>query len=334
MGGGVLREVAHHMRREQVHPGIVGRAHDLRGGAEGALQLRLQTTHMGVPALPWGILRRSPWFLLPPNLLLDRPDGQTLLRRATRHLGHAARIIHSKEGAGVSHGQLSLAHHRLDRGGQLQQPQKVGYRRPILADAVRDLPLRVAELVHEPPVGFCLLERRQISPLNVLDDGKNQEGPIVDLSDDYRNLGPSESTHRAPAPLPRDQLPFRTARGAFRCGADHQRLQETILADRTLQLPKLFGSELPARLQRIGRDARNGHHPVASIARIHLLRQILAEKCAQPLPKARLTAGVSARLRLPGRPRAHDSPPAEASVMPASAGRADVRSITSCARAR
>ena len=70
---------------------------------------------------------------------------------------------------------------------QLEQAQRVGHRRAVLADPLRQLLLRVAELVDEPLVGLGLFDRVEVLALQVLDERELVGLALLDVLDDDRD---------------------------------------------------------------------------------------------------------------------------------------------------
>jgi hypothetical protein len=161
----------------------------------------------------------------------------------------AARVLDAEEGAGVARGQHAGRDTTLDRDRQLQQPDRVRDHRAAAADAVCELGLRDAELREQLLVGGRLVERVQLDPVDVLQQGVAKHRVVAGVPDDRRQAlqpGPLRGT---PAPLAHDELVGPGGRLA-----DDDRLQETELADRVLQLREGIFVEGGARLVRVGLD--------------------------------------------------------------------------------
>jgi hypothetical protein len=79
------------------------------------------------------------------------------------------RLLEAEQRAGVAHRQPAILDHRADRLRQLEQADRVGHRRAILADPVGDLVGGQRELLDQPLVGQGLLDRVQVGALEVLD---------------------------------------------------------------------------------------------------------------------------------------------------------------------
>ncbi len=65
--------------------------------------------------------------------------------------------------------QVATADHSLDTGWQLEQPKCIGNRTPTLAYPVRYRLVGQPKICHELLVCSCLLQRRQVLSLDVLD---------------------------------------------------------------------------------------------------------------------------------------------------------------------
>jgi hypothetical protein len=91
----------------------------------------------------------------------------------------------------MSFAQRTVVHHRLYFGRKAQEPQQVRDGRAIAPDHARDFTLRHAELVDEALVSLRLVDRREVVPLQVLDERERQQRLVVDLLDDGRHVGPA-----------------------------------------------------------------------------------------------------------------------------------------------
>ena len=104
----------------------------------------------------------------------------------------------------MSRGQLALANHVQHRLGQRQQTQRVGHRRPALAQALGHLVLRQAALLHQPLHAHGLLDRVQVVALQVLDQRGLHPLHLVPVADDRGDLGQPGEARGAPAAFTRD----------------------------------------------------------------------------------------------------------------------------------
>ena len=105
--------------------------------------------------------------------------------------------------------ELAVAHQRLHRLGQLQQPHQVGDIRPALADDLRHLLLRVIALLHQRDIAGRFLDRIEVGALHVLDDGEFERLHVGRIDDGDRHLVQAGALRRAPAPLAGDDLEIR-----------------------------------------------------------------------------------------------------------------------------
>jgi hypothetical protein len=125
-------------------------------------------------------------------------------------------------------GDLAADDAVADLGFQLEQPERVGNRHPVLADAAGDFVLGVAVLLDQPAVGRGLLDGIKVRALDVFDKRQFQQLDIRRLADDDRDgCQPGQPRGLQPA-LPGDELV--TARSV---AGDDQRLDDAVLADRS-----------------------------------------------------------------------------------------------------
>src|SRR5438128_3607068 len=135
----------------------------------------------------------------------------------------------------------------LERLGGRECPQRVRHRGTRLAKALGHLLLREIVGLHEELVGAGRLDRVEIRPLEVLDEGELE--PVLDVvADDGRDGGPSGQSRREHPTVPRDEL-VDVALARY-----HYWLQDAVLADRRGKLGKALRVELRAWLPTIGRD--------------------------------------------------------------------------------
>ena len=78
------------------------------------------------------------------------------------------------QGAGVALADEALRDGVLDRLARVEQAHRVGDARTGAADLLGDLLLGQPELAHEAPEGARFLERVEVGPLDVLDEGQLQ----------------------------------------------------------------------------------------------------------------------------------------------------------------
>jgi hypothetical protein len=139
------------------------------------------------------------------------------------------------------------------------------------------------ELFPQALVARGLVDRTQIVPLKVLDQGKGQERLVVDLSYYRRNLGPVQPLNRSPAPLSGDQLVL-----SIPWSHDH-RLQKTRRLDRSGELHQLALVDVGPGLQGIGDHIADGK--LAQRARCMGL--VAGDRSQQGLQSAAQTLGLT-----------------------------------------
>ena len=132
---------------------------------------------------------------------------------------------------------------RPDLRRELQEADRVRDRRPVLSDPLGDLVLRHPELVLQVPVRLRLLHRRQVPPLDVLDERDEEVVAILEpLPDEDRDAGEAGEARRPDAALARqDPEPVAVA-------GDEDRLEDPRLLDRPRQLLDPVVVEPAARL--------------------------------------------------------------------------------------
>jgi len=121
-------------------------------------------------------------------------------------------IGEAEQGAGVAFGDLARRQRFLHGGRCAEQANTVRDRRAILADALRHLLLRHAELGDERAVGECFLQWVEIGPLDILDQGEFEHLLRRGILDDDGHLPQPGAAGCLPAPLPGDD-PVRRAVG-------------------------------------------------------------------------------------------------------------------------
>ena len=162
----------------------------------------------------------------------------------------ALRIGLVDQRARVACGQLAFIDVKLDRVGQLQQPQRIGDMAAALADDVRDVVLAVTVLVGQRLIAGRLFQRIQIGALDVFDDRKFKRFGVGDFEHDDRHFVQARALRGAPSPLAGDDLELLAA---VRRRPHHDRLNDAALADRLRQFVELGIGEDAARVARIRR---------------------------------------------------------------------------------
>ena len=149
---------------------------------------------------------------------LDVPDREPLGDDA---VGERVRIGNRQQGARVPGRDLSAREQSAGVFGQMGQAYRVGDMAAALADDARDVSVRIAVSLAELGVAGRLLERVEVGPLHVFDNGDFQRLSIAGLDDDDRNLMQARPLRRAPAAFAGDDLmrpPRRRWRGPRRAG--------------------------------------------------------------------------------------------------------------------
>ncbi len=153
----------------------------------------------------------------------------------------------------MPHRELAGREKLLHAVGQLEQPQEVRHRRPLLADTLRDLLLRQSELFVELVIGVRLFDRVQVLTLDVLDERDLERVPFAHhLLHDDGNRGQSSLQRGAEAALAGDELV------AVARARDDERLHDPVLADAAGEVFEGCLVEGAPRLVGIGRDLVEG----------------------------------------------------------------------------
>src|SRR6185312_8945779 len=115
---------------------------------------------------------------------LDVPDRQALGYDA---VGERVGIGNGEQGACVPGRNLSAGEQAAGVFGQAREPKRVGDMAAALADHAGDVAVRIAMNLAELGVAGRLLERAQIGPLHVFDDGDFERLAVAGLHDDDRD---------------------------------------------------------------------------------------------------------------------------------------------------
>jgi hypothetical protein len=121
--------------------------------------------------------------------------------------------------------------------------------------------LGVAIIVDQPLIALRFLDRVEVAPLDILDQGYFERLGIVKLADDRRDLVETGLLRRPPAPLAGDDLEPSLV------GPNDDRLDDAARPDRVGELGQRFLVEDAARLGEIGLDARYRDHLHAAALR-------------------------------------------------------------------
>ncbi len=148
--------------------------------------------------------------------------------------------------------EAALAHMFAHVIGQLEQAHRVRHMLAALADLLSNRFLRAAEAVDQRLVSFRFLHRIEVGALHVLDDCDLEHFAIVHVADDSGNDSEARPARGAPATLARDDLEHLRLSGI---GANEDRLDHALGADRLRQFFQLRFDEGAARLLRVRHDA-------------------------------------------------------------------------------
>ena len=176
---------------------------------------------------------------------LDVPDRQALGHDA---VGERVRIGNGEQGARVP-GRDPPARQKAARVfGQVGQAKRVGDVAPAFADHAGDVAVRIAVIGAKLGIAGGLLERVQIGPLHVFNDGDFERLAVPRLDDDDRDLVQPCPLRRPPAALAGDDF-IRIGDPRYR--ANDHRLDDPALLDRGGQFIELPIVEKLARVARI-----------------------------------------------------------------------------------
>ena len=96
-------------------------------------------------------------------------DGELASDDEREQLVLSGRFVDRRERSRVAFADAAVHDGLLDRRRRVQEPQRVGNRRPRAADAAGHLFLRQPELVDQSAEGPCLVHRVEVGSLQVLD---------------------------------------------------------------------------------------------------------------------------------------------------------------------
>src|SRR5579884_118053 len=155
----------------------------------------------------------------------------------------------------MTRGDAAGGDHRFNRFGQSQQSQRVGDRWTRFAQALRDLLLRKIVRFDQLRHAGRFFERVEILALQILDDRNFETFEIAGRTNDCRN---GRTLHRRACTPPALACNQFVAVAAF---ADQDRHEDTVLANRGLQLLEGCRIKILARLMRIGTNAIDRNLP-------------------------------------------------------------------------
>ena len=121
----------------------------------------------------------------------------------------------------MAHGQATCPEIFLDRLGEPEEPERIGDRRAVLPEALRQLLLGPAELGQEALVGLRRLDRVEVLAEQVLDEAELERLRVARLADDGRHPDQPGLLGGPPATLPDEDLELTPAR------AHHEGLEHT-----------------------------------------------------------------------------------------------------------
>ena len=152
--------------------------------------------------------------------VFHRAHRQALADDASRELLLERAIGRAEQRAGVPALERVVLDHLLDRGRQLQEPQRVGDRDAAASDPRRHLLVRETEVLDELLVGGGFLERVEVGAVHVLDQRVLERRRVVGRSDEGGDRLQSGAPRRPPTTLARDQL-VAVVRGSYEHGLEH-----------------------------------------------------------------------------------------------------------------
>lgn len=142
--------------------------------------------------------------------LLDRSHGEPLGHDAMGQPVLLLGVVHGQQRPRMTGGQHPGSDPALHRRRQAQQSQRVGHLRTGAPDPVGQLIMRALEVLEQLVVRGCLLQRVQLSPVQVLQECIQKQLLVVRGPDNGRDPLQTGLTARPPAPLAHDELvPFR-----------------------------------------------------------------------------------------------------------------------------
>jgi hypothetical protein len=140
------------------------------------------------------------------HLLFEGTDGERLLRRTAGEPFLELSVRGHEEGTCMTRTEDTLPDESLDRRRELEEPERVRHRRPRSTDALGDLLVREVEILDQLLVGGSLIERVEILPLHVLDEGALEACKIIDRLDECGDRLESCAASGATAALAGDEL--------------------------------------------------------------------------------------------------------------------------------
>ena len=247
-------------------------------GAQVTAERILHPSHFRGRAHPFFQTRSSLGHATAADAVLDLPDRESLRDGFAGEVRDDAWIIETEQRAGVTDGEVPLVQHGEHHVGKLQEPERVRDRGPVAAHRFGDILLGQEEFGDQPLVAPRFVDGREVVALEVLDQRKRQDRPVVDVACDGRDLLPPQGLAGPEAALTGDQL---EAAGTTGGRADHHRLHQTHLLDRGLQLLEGRGVDVLPGLERVGFDVGN-----QQLAQAALTLRLLACRSEERLESA------------------------------------------------
>ncbi|MNO60163.1 hypothetical protein D3C76_507670 [compost metagenome] len=152
-------------------------------------------------------------------------------------------LFKAEQSASMTHLQVAMGEHGLDRFRQRDQAQQVGHGNPRLANGIGHLLLGQFELLLQALQGEGLFQRVEVFALDVLDQRHGNGSFVGHFADHGRDLVQASLLGGAPAALTGDDL---EAVAIDR--AHHDRLHHAMVANRVRELFQRLRVHVPARL--------------------------------------------------------------------------------------
>ena len=159
------------------------------------------------------------------------------------------RIRRGNQGTRVSSRQASIRQHVADRIGKLQQPKAVGHMTTALADDLTQIILGVAMLGNQLLIAKRFFEGIEVGTLDVFDNGKFESSPVIDITDNDRNLDEPGQLGRTPTAFAGNDL-----EAVSSDSANDDRLHDPMLANGTGEILQLGFIEITAGISGTASD--------------------------------------------------------------------------------
>ena len=220
----------------------------------------------------------------------DLADGPALrgrfLREGERDVG-----VEGQQRTHMAHFELMCFEQGADPGRQFEQSQQVRHRRTRATDGFGRLLVGEPEFVDQARQRLRLLQWVEVFALDVLDQRHGDHRPIVGLAHNDWYFRQAGDLRGAPATLTRDDLV--TGRTGFgrRGSTHHDRLDQTLRADRVGKLGQALGIHAGTRLIAAGAQRGDCESPLRMRR-----RQIVSMQGLSSLPKQRIQAAAETAL--------------------------------------